>query len=92
MVYTRLCQWGWCPGLPPSQVHFCSTERQVTGVLISSFLYDSILFPVFARAEGNKPVLNNISNDYISYQLTLGLRSLGYFFSPQRLKMVSQTD
>lgn len=55
-------------------------KLQVMGVLISSFLYDFVLFPIFARAERNKPmmVMDNIDNDYIALKVTLGLKR--FFF------------
>ena len=50
------------------------------------FLYDSIGLPIFVRAEGNIPVLDNINNDCISLKVTLGLRSFERFFFFFRLK------
>lgn len=66
--------------LPRELVSAPPDYRSPVFSILPFFFYDSIGFPIFVRAEENKPVLDNINNDCISLKVTLGLRSFERFF------------
>lgn len=41
-----LCQWGWCPSLPPLWCNVCSAELQVTGTGFFLFIRFGFIFSV----------------------------------------------